>query len=291
MHDVSRAAEFLARWNISFEDLVRHVRPLEPQETLLLIGSIPKGLANALSDIDLVLIGDSGLDRGVVLRENEFEYGTRMLRGHEVHVESWRSTDLERLALTIAGILSAVQTNAESNTCLVHPTRMQLCLLDRMRNGVPLGNTERANFWRNRVQLDRLPEYLTLYWLDVFQALREDMLGQMRYGDPLSAQCHVRLAMTTLAGAVLASVGETDTYPKWRLRLLDRHRGIIGEEILAGFLRYMFSGPIQKNSRLVGDILEFQDRCIDSILSRYPQLNTWWKMRVESAFVADASFE
>src|SRR2546428_9576381 len=89
--------EFLARWQISFDDLVSFVRPMTAGETLLLVGSIPHGLANPLSDVDLVLLGDAGLDQPNVLSETDLEYGTSLVNGHEVHVECWLTRDVEQL--------------------------------------------------------------------------------------------------------------------------------------------------------------------------------------------------
>src|ERR1044071_2250309 len=104
------ATEFLSRWNIRLEDLVRYVRPLEPSETLLLVGSITDGLANPLSDLALVIIGDSDLNEGVLIKETGCaEPATNLPDGPEINVEYWRAADLERSEQRLTGIFALLK--------------------------------------------------------------------------------------------------------------------------------------------------------------------------------------
>jgi hypothetical protein len=272
-NSAERALQFLANWQISFDDLVNFVRPLLRSETLVLVGSVSDGLANPLSDIDLVLIGDKGLDQGLVLRETECEAGVQQLRGHEVHVECWQRTDLDRIGEKVRCALAQPRHSA-SFYKLEQLSKMQLRLVHRLRTGLVLVNVENVPSWSQSMELGSAPEYLTRYWLNQFYSFRAAAAAQLRHGDPSSISYILRLTISSLAGAVLASFGITNTYAKWRPLLLQRNEQVLGKELSQKLLQYLFLKVTDDAS--VGDAaLSFADGVVEEIFDRYPSLREW----------------
>jgi hypothetical protein len=101
---------------------------------------------------------------------------------------------------------------------------------------------------------------------------REDAIAQVRYGDNLTALGMLRIMMDHLASAMLASVGETHPYPKWRVRLLNWYKGDLGDETVEKVIRYLFPDPKSDASETVREALEFADAAISEIALRCPQV-------------------
>jgi hypothetical protein len=272
------ATEFLSRWNLRLEDLARYVRPLESSETLLLVGSITDGLANPLSDVDLVIIGESDFEEGLVIKETEYtEWATNLPNGPEINVEYWRAADLEQIEKRLTSIFSLVQDPSvlEGPSQLKQLERFsdsELRLLHRIRRGAVLVNRENAESLRQRLLLDHLPYYLILHQMSYHNLYREDTIAQVRYGDPLSALYMLRTTMDYFAGVMLASAGETNTYSKWRVRLLDRHKDVLGSERVETMTRYLFPDPKSNASETVREALNFANETFDDILTRCPEI-------------------
>src|SRR3982750_1647812 len=92
------ATEFLSRWHLRPDDLLTHIRPLRPTETVLLVGSIADGLANELSDIDLLIIGDGKLSEEFIQRDaTSDESAVRLPGGQEINFEYWHTVNIEEL--------------------------------------------------------------------------------------------------------------------------------------------------------------------------------------------------
>lgn len=274
---IQNASRFLRRWKIRVEDLPRFVRPLDPAETLMLVGSVPEGLANPLSDVDLSFIGDRELDQGVVVNEASFqELSINLEDGPEINVNYWRAKDLEeleeRLKQTFVLINDPALVAAEAKLRKLERFDFtELLILHRIRVGIALANPEICERWRERLQLDQLPTYVILHGLSNHNIYREDVIAQVRYGDSLSALAMLRIMIDHLATAVLASVGETNPYPKWRVRLLNWYRGDLGDETVEQFMRFLFPERSTDASATVRDALEFADREMVAIATRCPQ--------------------
>jgi hypothetical protein len=260
------------------EDLAGYVRPLEATETLLLVGSVPEGLANPLSDVDLLMIGDRELDEGVVVNESDYqEMSINMIDGPEINVEYWPSQYLEQLERRLTNIFTILR----DPSLVGGPSKLkkierfddtELMILHRIRTGIILANPENTERWRQRLFLDELPLYLILHGLGTHNIYREDAIAQVRYGDNLSALGMLRITMDHLASAVLASVGETHPYPKWRVRLLNWYKGDLGDETVEKLIRYLFPDPKSDASETIREALEFADSAIAGIASRCPQI-------------------
>jgi hypothetical protein len=272
------ASSFLKRWNLRVEDLTKYVRPLDATETLLLVGSVPEGLANPLSDVDLFIIGERDLDEGVVVNESSRqEMSINSTDVPEINIEYWHAKDLEQLERRLTNVFLLLN----DPSLVGGPSKLkkierfddpELFILHRIRTGIVLANPEKAESWRQRLSLDKLPLYLVLHGLGTHNILREDAIAQVRYGDNLSALGMLRLAMDHLSSAVLASVGETNPYSKWRVRLLNWYKGDLGEETVTNLLHSLFPDPHSDASETVREALEFADTVITGIASRCPQI-------------------
>jgi hypothetical protein len=270
----TQVQELLAQWKITCDSLVEFVRPLLPTETLVLVGSVADGLANPLSDIDLVLIGEKGLNQGLILREAECEAGVRQLQGHEVHVECWRYLDLRCIGDKIRRTLAEARRSPIIDDSQ-RLSKIQLRLIHRLRNGIILANPQNEESWSQCLELSEGPEYLVRHWLNEFYSLRSDALGQLRHGDAATASYTLRLTMSALAGAWLGSWGITNTYAKWRPLLLQRNCELLGADKTNRLLQYLFV-TVSDSDRSTGDeALCFADSVIDAIGARHSELRAW----------------
>jgi Nucleotidyltransferase domain len=276
------AGEFLAQWGISLGDLAGYVGTVSDSETLLLVGSITEGLANPLSDIDLLIVGDGGFDAGLVINETEFrEWASNLPYGPELNIEYWRTEDLEKIGQRLNDSFALMQDPSQIHgpsklKKLERFSETELRLLHRLRTGVALANIEAAESWRRRLLLNQLPQYLIVHSLSYHNIFREDTIAQSRYGDHLSALYMLRFTMDYLASAMLASVGETNPYPKWRIRLLDRYKGPLGESRVRALSNYLFPHPGRETDAAVRETLGFADASIGEILIRCPQIVPVW---------------
>ncbi|HRC84796.1 MAG TPA: nucleotidyltransferase domain-containing protein [Thermoanaerobaculia bacterium] len=264
----AEAADFLARWGLTFNDLALQVGPLADSETLLLVGSIAEGLANPLSDIDLMILGDGTLRQGVLINEAEFEQSVRRLDGgEELNVEYWRSDDVARIGDRLREVVTVIQDPARF-VKLETFSEMELRFLHRMHTGIPLVNADNAERWRSQLGLGGLRDYLVLHWLTLHYTYREDTIAQVQYGDSLTALTTLRMAMDALAAAALATVGETHFHPKWRPRLLERQRDALGAEIVDPLVASLFPALASDAGRLAREALGFADGVIQMLIGR-----------------------
>ena len=259
------------------DDLIGYVRPLDETETLLLVGSVPEGLANPISDIDLVIIGNRELDEGVIVSDSNYqEMNINMIDRPEINVEYWPSNELEIIERRLANVfelmddLSQIKGSSKLQIERFHDD--ELAILHRIRVGLVLVNPEVAEGWRKRLFLDQLDLYLILHGLGTHNIYREDAIAQVRYGDNLSALRMLTIMTDFLAIAALASVGETHPYLKWRVRLLNWYKADLGEETVEKFIRYIFPDPKADAAQTVREALEFADSVIAAIASRRPQI-------------------
>jgi len=275
---LQNASSFLKRWNMRVEDLTRFVRPLDTTETLVLVGSVPEGLANPLSDVDMFIIGDREFEEGVVVNESDFqEMSINTADAPEINIEYWRSRDLEQLERRLSNVFTLLSdlslVGGESKLKKIERFDFsELLILHRIRTGIVLANPENAERWRQRLFLDQWPLYVILHGLGTHNIYREDAIAQVRYGDNLSALGMLRIMMDHLASSVLASVGETNPYPKWRLRLLNWYKRDLGDETVDNFVRYMFPDPKEPASETVRAAFEFADTAVAGIASRCPKI-------------------
>jgi hypothetical protein len=283
------ATEFLSNWNLRLEDLVGYIRSPQPTETVLLVGSIVEDLANPLSDIDLLLIGDGDLGEGFIQWEIESEEMViRLPSGHEMNLEYWHTSALAQLRERLNNNLDLIGSSLPRRG-LSRLSEAELRLLHRLRCGVGLVNQEVTDYWRAQLRVEELPLYLILSALALHFAIREDAIAQVRYGgDTLTSLTMLRLAADYMAAAMIASTGETNHSRKWRPRLLMRHRDVLGEERVAELQRYLFPNPQEDAAVALGEALKLFDTSILEIIGRYPSaLPVMLELDDQVSFVKD----
>jgi hypothetical protein len=269
---VRHSLDRLAGWNLGFEDVVKSFRPLTPSETVFLVGSVPEGLSDPLSDIDLIVIADSSLGHKVMMRTPECEESViRLPSGQELNFEYWNSNDLEKLVERLNTTMELIDDPSKLEKIIRFGDR-ELMLLHRIRAGVPLVNPDVAEHWRQRLRLDKLPDYFIIMNLGHHYGYREDAIAQVRYGDRLAALNVMRMAMDTLAGAMLASVGSTNPYTKWRTRLLEKNKEALGEKEVAKLMRFLFPDINADAAQVVKEASDFADNAIAELIPRRPEL-------------------
>src|SRR4051794_19562968 len=65
------ARRFLSRWGMRIEDLKHRAPDVAADECLILCSTIPEGLANQASDIDLIYIGSGDLKSAIRMNINK----------------------------------------------------------------------------------------------------------------------------------------------------------------------------------------------------------------------------
>jgi predicted nucleotidyltransferase len=263
--------EFLSRWNLRLEDLTTHMRPLRPSETVLLVGSIADGLANELSDIDLLLIGDGELTEDFVQRDaTSDESAVRLPSGQEINFEYWHTDNIKALRKRMNSNFELME-NPEPKGSFTRLTDAEMRLLHRLRTGVVLANPEIASYWRDEMKVDTLPVYMLLYGIAMHFTYREDAIAQIQYErDTLSALAMLRLAAEYMSFAMVASAGETMPARKWLPRLLRRNQSVLGEHRVKELLTYLFPNPEGDSAALVAAAADFFDTAIGENLERCP---------------------
>ena len=263
--------EFLSRWNLRPEDLLTHIRPLRPSETVLLVGSIADGLANELSDIDLLSIGDGELTDDFIQRDaTSDESAVRLPSGQEINFEYWHTDKIKQLRERMIPNFELMQ-DAEPKGSFTKLTDGEVRLLHRLRTGIVLANEDVASYWREQMKLDLLPVYMLLHGIAMHFTYREDAIAQIQYeGDTLSAMAMLRLAAEYISFSMVASAGETLPARKWLPRLLRRNQGVLGEHRVNELLSYLFPNPQADGAALVADAADFFDTIIGENLERCP---------------------
>ncbi len=266
------AIEFLANWNLNLEDLTSCVRPLAPTETLLLVGSIAEGLSDALSDIDLIVIGDKSLGHDLIVRSYECEESaTRLPSGQEVNFEYWNTSDLEKFAERLNYSFD-ILSNPTKMSKLFKFSDRECVFLHRLRTGVVLANIDVAEQWRQRLRLEILPDYLVVQNLGHHYGYREDAIARAHVGDRRAALYVLRIAMDNLAAAMLASIEITNSYPKWRTRLLELNQEELGKQEVQTLLGYLFPDINADPSETINEAVNFADTAIAEVIGRRPHL-------------------
>jgi 8-amino-7-oxononanoate synthase len=221
----------LAIRSLALNELAGYARPLERDECLLLVGSITEGLANADSDVDLMLIGRRGSTDSPTINMVRFDTETVQLSElAEVNVETFDSQQLLLLEPTMQATATALERPGAVKRVSILNSQEEVRLLHRLANGIPLVNTHIVEQWRTRLRVDVLPEVVALGASIVHFAHREDAISHVLEGDYDTATVCFRTSASDAAAMLLASVGETQPNPRWRLRVLRHHRESLGHE-------------------------------------------------------------
>jgi hypothetical protein len=235
----TNASDFLAQRRLSLDDVVALIGPVDPAHAVLLGGSVPEGLANAESDIDVMIIGDHRLEvaETIICDAASAAVTQKAGEGGKLATEVVQPRHLEGIATRMRATLEALDRPETAKQVYIFGED-DLRTLHRVRTGVRLCHEAAAAGWYERLGCARLPDYLTLLFIGFHFSHREDAIGEANAGHHASAIWMMRESLGYLAAAFLASLGETNPNNKWRLRLLERHRAELprADEIFAFLL-------------------------------------------------------
>lgn len=232
---------------VSIEELVAGAIDKFGAESVILTGSIANGRGNKLSDIDLLLLG-----RGVEasLREQgEFDYGLTVEAHHRIEnnfeVETYTVVEAEMAAVR-SSIEMAVQmldspSGRDDNIPVLEATTYRL--LDDIRTGVCLHGPKRFESFKQDYHLDHIPNFVLMMALVDHFVTREDIIGQIDENRLDTAMMLTRDAADYLGRAILASCGQANTRPQWRLYLFDTIRSQVGDETIEKLRDYLLRPP------------------------------------------------
>jgi hypothetical protein len=271
---VDHANRFLSAHGLTLEHVARSIGDLPPSETVVFGGSVCEGLANATSDLDLLLIGDSDIARGGAGLP-QLEAGDasiafqRDLGPFRVQIERVRPAHLERIA----------EQMAETAESFHHPERAERVFwfgeldtrtLHRIRTGIALRHAHVADEWRTRLASEFLPTYMLATMAAQHSNLMEDAVGEARAGRPESALWALRYALGFAAAALLASCGETNPNAKWWVRLLQLNRETVGCDLADALVRHMTGGPVTSFDEHLDDVRQLCERVVTTAVASNP---------------------
>ncbi len=271
---VDHANRFLSAHGLTLEHVARSVGDVPAAETIIFGGSVCEGLANATSDLDLLLIGDSDIARGGAgLPQLEAGETTiafqRDLGPFRVQIERVRPAHLERIA----------EQMVETAESFRHPERAERVFwfgeldtrtLHRIRTGIALRHAQVADQWRTRVASEFLPTYMLATMAAQHSNLMEDAVGEARAGRQESSLWALRYALGFAAAALLASCGETNPNAKWWVRLLQLNREVVGVELADALVRHMTSGPSPDFAAHLDEVRQLCEQVVTTAVASNP---------------------
>ena len=265
------AQEFLAGRNMSFADLKTYAPAIGEGECLVLCGPVVQGLANAMSDIDLIYLGEADLIGATKVQlDDVFMHDVSFdPQGNEINVTRLTAAELGRMESLMASSLRGIaEPTGSEHAVQTDPRRLEL--LHRLRNGLALTNDAVFQDWRRRLLVDQLHEHLCFHAIIDYYAYREDVFGELSDGAVESASWIARtLLAQKLAAALLHSAGITNTTTKWYVKLLQRHRDAIGAETVDGLLNFVARGPWSDAEALKAEIETVLEPAIAAIVARH----------------------
>ena len=273
LNDLSDA---LAPLGVDLDDLRAAIPNGDDAECVFLVGSLAERLSTKCSDIDLIVVERAEpLPRGGTwFREGAYDGSlNRLPSGHELQIDYWSQSKLldfgERLGAMLRGI-----TTPDSVKKIERFSEVEMNMFHRIRVGVPIVRPEAAAGVRGRMLSDFFPDYKVLWSIMLHSSFREDAVAHVDVGDQLSALTMIRLSADQVAGAALASVGETNMYPKWRPRLLSRNVDDLGKDTVERLLEFLFPSRDQDAETSLQEFETTADEVIDQVLQRRPPLRS-----------------
>ena len=264
--------QFLNAQGVLFVEFVDIVHHLAPDGSIVVTGSVPEGLANCESDIDVLVLGEDHLRAERVMRFGETEHAFN--QSHEaikLHIRTLTATSLEILSARVNDGLLAFG-NPEASKRLDLLGEDDLRTLHRIRTGVCIRGDEVVSNWRDRLRCDYLPHYMVTLNVGEHISRREDAIGEAREGRIESSAWALRDALSHLACGILAAIGEGHPSSKWCVRLVQTHRDVIGRDLADMLVSHLIAPRWIEFSDYLTDVLEFADTVLASILLRRPEI-------------------
>ena len=183
--------------------------------TAFIAGSRVLGYSNVGSDIDVFVIGE-GKPTGAFSDGDATRYyhSQHFHEGLRVDYEFWHPEVVHRLAVRASSVkLNTLMPIDEF-------TADELVLLDRIRHGVPLHNSDQFHSWQSAVDYRHLARFLTYCRIRRIDVMLEDIIGMVDSDDLECAALQGRALVEAAADAFAYSLGATSTKDKWRMKVL-----------------------------------------------------------------------
>jgi hypothetical protein len=273
-HDANALASaeaFLRSRDLTTNDLLSAVGGFEQHEAGLIIGSVASGYANSLSDLDVMIVGERrGLGpNGVSTSQNYRSVYYRLPSSQKLNVRLYSPSVVDSLGNKMERSKTFRENPAQGADMPVL-SEWEYIFLHELRAGAPLSPVVAQV--RASVRAEDLPLHGMMRHVVDHYAAREDAIGQTQEGDRRSALWMLRASMTSLAQAVLASVGVTEYRRKWLWRNLERHRSAIGDPQMQMFSELLCDWPAGDLAAILEKACAFADQEVAAAFQRKPQL-------------------
>ena len=239
---------------------------VSPGDSLLLVGSVSSGLADTLSDIDLLLIAESDDRSSGHLTTAATEEASYLLGSTHVQVQV-RIPSPETLHLLAASSDRAWAFLQDPRRTMRPPfmSDEHRALMHDISSGYPLANESIVHSWRQTLHLDDFAAFSAIYHLFGYFSRTADAHVQLLQGDAASSRWMLHGALEELAAAALCSVGETNPRRKWLQKLLSYHAGALGGDLANDLESSLLHRPTDTPSSMTS---LRQPSIVDSVLER-----------------------
>ncbi|MDJ0643939.1 MAG: hypothetical protein QNJ15_14090 [Erythrobacter sp.] len=235
----------------------------------MLIGSVSDGFAKPLSDIDMMVAGERRPDSDLVLRESDRERAIRRLEtGHEINVEYWDWGRLKEVADKFSATAYAINNPNLTDEIIIFDEE-EVRIIHYIINGLMLAGDK--PIFEDVFDKDTFCDYLVMHDTTRYLASAEDAIGQIMEGDNECASYDLRQGYEFLIGAEVASLGHTHPAIRWRMKLLQKARSELGDEVYHAYRSYLFCGPDMGRQEIEKALKFAQDR-LGAIFMRRPKV-------------------
>jgi hypothetical protein len=187
-------------------------------------GSLVEALGNYRSDIDIIVLTDSGprpgehaSERGGEMRWKDFAESIHYLGKRRVDFEFWSPAVLE----SVARDLVPPEDLPEG----IHELSLdKLKLVHRIKIGLPILARDQFEDIRNRFPFDLLQKYLLRRALAEVDSIMEDVQGMIDEEELGTTLLRTNDLLNSAYAAYAHHLGETNPTRKWTRRLMSRHK-------------------------------------------------------------------
>jgi len=277
---------FLDSLGMSFDQLSQEI-PSEPDDLVLVTGSVAEGLGTPVSDIDLLVVGVQRRAGALHLpQDGNQEIVYRLSNGIELNIAYLETAGVRALEATLRTVAENIASPAAQAVAPLDGSA--LLMAHRLRTGAPLrGDVAQL---REQLRLEVLPDYMLIRSRFEHFVYREDALGQLQVGHPDSARYMMSFAFHHVASVALGGLGETNPDPKWRLRLLQRNRdrlgGLLSDQLcdyLLGYTPLSIEGDFERAFEICDQVIHDAVRRRSHLADLIVQLDEGMKFVVYKA--------
>jgi hypothetical protein len=220
MHAMTTDSTLLERLQIDAQELLA-LEGLSDQTdaAVFLGGSLVEGLGNRSSDVDVFVVGNAEPRGENVHHAAGGLCSVHMLGNRRVDFEYWSEAVVSRIARKLASL--TLHDEGPDNVALERRLdEIEICLLHRIRVGVPLLNEPRLTALRARFDYARLARFLVEVKLREIDDALEDLYGMLDDGDVDVGILRARDLLNVVCEAYCHHRGNTNVRRKWRSKIL-----------------------------------------------------------------------